>query len=54
MVKLVDAPVQPRATGVIVTIADSAEEPAFVAVNEAIFPVPEALNPMDGLLLLQL
>lgn len=48
---VLDAPAQPFTVGVTVIVALTAVVPAFVAVNEPIFPVPDAANPIDGLLL---
>ena len=54
IVKETDAPVQPFAVGVTVIVATTAVVPLFVAVNEAIFPVPLPANPIEGLLFVQL
>jgi hypothetical protein len=40
--------------GVTVIVATTGEFPEFVAVNEAIFPKPEATNPIDVFELVQL
>ena len=40
--------------GVTVIVAVTAVVPAFVALNEAILPVPLAANPIDGVLFTQL
>jgi hypothetical protein len=40
--------------GVTVIVATTGEFPEFVAVNEAIFPKPEATNPIDVVELVQL
>ncbi len=40
--------------GVTVTVATTGAFPKLVAVKEAIFPVPEAANPMDVIVLVQL
>ena len=40
--------------GVTVILAVTGAVPAFVALNEAIFPVPLAANPIDGVLFVQL
>lgn len=37
--------------GVTVTIAVTGAVPEFVAVNDEIFPIPEAANPIEGVLL---
>lgn len=37
--------------GVTVTIAVTGAVPEFVAANDEIFPVPEAANPIEGVLL---
>lgn len=49
-VKVVLVPVQPPKLGVTVTVADSAEVPAFAAVKAGIFPVPEVPKPTLALL----
>ena len=54
MVKLVDVPVHPLATGVTVIVAVTGVVPALTAVNEAIFPEPLAARPMEGVLFVQL
>ncbi len=45
---------QPAAVGVTVMVPVIGAEVALVAVNGAIFPLPEAAKPMAGLLLVQL
>ena len=47
-------PVHPLIVGVTVMVAVTAAVPTFVAVNEAMFPVPLAANPMVALLFVQL
>ncbi len=54
MVKETGVPGQPFAVGVTVIIATTAVVPVFVAVNEAISPIPLAAKPIEGLLLVQL
>ena len=54
MVKLPGVPGHPLAVGVTVTVPVMGVVPAFVAVNEGIFPTPLPPNPMDVLLLPQL
>ena len=54
MVKDCGVPGQLLAVGVIVIVALIAAFVEFVAVNEAIFPVPLAGNPMAVLLFVQL
>lgn len=46
-------PVHPLAVGVTVMVATTCTVPVLVAVNDAIFPAPEAARPMDGALLVQ-
>jgi hypothetical protein len=51
----VDAvPGQPFAVGVTVIVAVTADEVVFTAVKEAIFPLPLAARPIDGVLFVQL
>ena len=40
-------------TGVTVMVATTGVNPAFVAVNEAMLPVPLAASPMEGVSLVQ-
>ena len=54
MVNVFEDPVQPFADGVTVIVATTAVVPLFVAVKEAILPVPLAANPMLVLSLVQL
>jgi hypothetical protein len=54
IVNVVVVPVQPLYTGVIVIVAVTGLTPGFSAVNEAIFPVPLAARPIDGVSLVQL
>ena len=54
MVKETGAPGQPFAVGVTVMVAITAVVPPFVAVNEAMLPLPLAASPMDGVSLIQL
>jgi hypothetical protein len=51
MVNVCAVPGQPLAVGVTVTVAATGEVVVFVAVNEAIFPVPDAARPIEGVLL---
>jgi hypothetical protein len=48
MVKIKGTPGQLVADGVTVIEATTGAEPAFVAVNEGIFPEPLAASPIDG------
>ena len=58
MVKVVGTPLQPtlllRNCGVTVTVEVTTLAVLLRAVNEAMFPVPEAPNPIDVVLLAQL
>ena len=54
IVKETGVPVQPFAVGVTVIVATTAVVPLFVAVNEAILPLPLPANPIEGLLFVQL
>jgi hypothetical protein len=54
MVNEVGVPVQPAAVGVTVMVAVMGADVALAAVNERMFPLPEAPRPMAGLLLVQL
>ena len=54
MVKLCDAPVQLAADGVTVTVATIIALVLFVAVNDAMSPLPLAARPMPGALFVQL
>lgn len=54
IVKLVAIPAQPAATGVTVMVAVTGTAPRFVAMNDAILPLPLAANPIDAVLLVQL
>ena len=51
IVKRTGKPLHPFAVGVAEMVAVSMVVPAFIAVNEAIFPIPLAARPMDGVLL---
>jgi hypothetical protein len=53
-VKVCGVPVQPLFVGVTVTVATTGAAPAFVAVKEAILPVPPAAKPIEVVLLVQL
>ena len=48
-----DVPGQPLAVGITVMVADIGAAPAFVAMKAAMFPVPEAANPIVVLLFVQ-
>ena len=54
MVKLCAAPVQPLAVGVTVMVAVTGVVPVLMAVNDPMFPLPEAGRPMELLLFVQL
>ena len=54
MVKDSGVPGQPLIVGVTVIVPLIAVFPVLVAVNEAIFPVPLAANPMAALVFVQL
>jgi hypothetical protein len=46
-------PAQPSNEGVTVMVAVTGAVPELVAVNDAIFPLPLAASPIDGVLLVQ-
>jgi len=46
-------PMHPLAVGVTVIVAITGAVPPLMAVNDGIFPVPLAPNPIDGVLLTQ-
>lgn len=48
MVKVSAVPGHPSALGVAVMLAVTGDVPVFTAVKEAMFPLPDAANPMDG------
>jgi hypothetical protein len=48
IVKVIGVPVQPFAAGITVIVATTGDVPAFIAVNEAMSPVPFAASPMVG------
>jgi len=54
MVKVIGVPVQTPVTGVTVMEALTAAAVVFIAVKEAILPLPEAARPIPGLLFTQL
>ena len=54
IVKIVEGPGQPLNTGVTVMVPEICVDPPLARVKDAMFPVPEAGNPMEGLLLIQL
>ena len=54
MVKVCAGPSQPLADGVTVIVAVKSFSVVFVAVKAGMFPVPEAANPMEVLLFVQL
>ncbi len=54
MVKETGIPGHPFAVGVTVIVATTAVVPVFVAVKEAMLPVPLAAKPIEGLLFVQL
>ena len=54
IVNVTGVPVHVPETGVTVIVPEIAEVPVFVPVNAAIFPVPEAPNPMEVLVFVQL
>ena len=51
--KLLTGPVQPLASGVTDSIAVTGAEVEFVAVKEAIFPVPEVARPIEDAVFVQ-
>ena len=54
MVKVIGVPVQPPAVGVTVIVEVIGLLVELVAVNEGMFPVPEAPSPIAVLLFVQL
>ena len=58
MVNVMGVPVQLKPalviTGVTVIVAVTAKDVLFIAVNDAIFPLPFAAKPIDGVLFTQL
>ena len=54
MVKVCGVPGQPLADGVTVIVAVNGVPPVLTAVNAAMFPVPDAANPIEVVLLVQL
>ena len=54
IVKLCEGPVQVLVDGVTVMVAVTAAVPRLIAVNEAMFPEPEAARPMPGVVFVQL
>jgi hypothetical protein len=53
-VKVIGVPLQVAATGVIVTVETTGSDVALTALNEAMFPVPFAPNPIDEFEFVQL
>jgi hypothetical protein len=53
ILKFCEVPIQPLAVGITMTLAVSGVAPAFIAVKEAILPVPDAPRPMPGSVLVQ-
>lgn len=53
MINVWEVPTQVFAVGVTLSVAATGVKPPFVAVNEAILPVPEAARPMEGVLFVQ-
>jgi hypothetical protein len=53
MVKLTAVPLQPLATGVTVMVAVMGDVVGLIAMNDGIFPVPDAPKPIEVLLLVQ-
>jgi hypothetical protein len=51
MVNVSGVPGQPLAVGVAVMVAVTGAAPVFTALKDAMLPLPEAPNPMDGSLL---
>ena len=54
MVNVSGIPVQPTAEGVTVIAAVTGVLPVFIAVNDAILPLPLAARPIDVFVLVQL
>ena len=54
MVQVCDAPVQVPSVGVTATVATIIALVVFIAVNEAISPLPLAARPIPGALFVQL
>ena len=54
MVNVCAVPVQPLAVGVTVIVAVTGDEVTLIAVNDPMFPVPEAASPMEGVEFVQL
>lgn len=54
IVNVIGVTTQPAATGVTVMVATSGPVVPLVAVNGAMSPVPDAANPIAGVLLVQL
>ena len=50
MVNVLGGPEQPSATGVTVIVATTGIVPVLIALNDAIFPVPLAPNPIEVVL----
>ena len=54
IIKPVPAPTQPFAEGVMLMVAITGVAPLLVALNEAIFPLPETGSPIVGSVFVQL
>ena len=54
MLNVSDAPTQPLAVGVTITLAVISDVPLFIAVKDAMFPVPVVERPIEPLSLPQL
>ena len=58
MVNVIGVPVQLTPplviTGVTVIVAVTGTDVLFIAINEAMFPLPLAANPIEGVLFIQL
>ena len=54
IVKVVDEPVHPFATGVTVIVAVTALVPEFVAIKDGMSPLPLAASPIEVVLFVQL
>jgi hypothetical protein len=53
MVKLNGVPIQPFVFGVTVIVAITGVKPRFIVLKLAIFPLPDAAKPMDGVSFIQ-
>ena len=54
IVNVCGVPVHPLTVGVTVIVATTGVVPAFTALNAAMFPLPDAANPIDVVVLVQL